>query len=89
MTNVPDDNDGLPNLPDPVKQLNEYDRALKSLAEEEKHLREELGTKDPLEETDDTLQFATQLLLVIRAISKIKQERGAVLRRLTGSFGTL
>jgi cell shape-determining protein MreC len=87
MSTIPDD--GVPDLPDPVKQLNEYDRALKSLAEEEKHLRDELGTKDPLEETEDTLEAATQLLLVIRAISKIKQERGAVLRRLTNSFGAL
>lgn len=87
MTNIPDD--GFPELPDPVKQLNQFDMALKSLAEEEKHLRDELGTKDPLEETEDTLAAATQLLLVIRAITKIKQERGAVLRRLTSSFGAL
>jgi hypothetical protein len=76
-----------PVLPDPVQQLNEYDRALQSLAAEEKHLREELATKDPLEATQDTLEYATQLLLVVRAISKIKQERGAALRRLAGGLG--
>lgn len=77
----------IPNLPDPVKQLNEYDKALASLAAEEKKLRDELAVKDPLESTEDTLEYATQLLLVIRAISKIKQERGAALRRLAGGFG--
>ncbi len=77
----------FPILPDPVKQLNDYDRALASLAAEEKKLREELAVKDPLEATEDTLEYATQLLLVVRAISKIKQERGAALRRLAGGIG--
>jgi hypothetical protein len=77
----------LPILPDPVQQLNDYDRALQSLAAEEKRLRDELAVKDPLESTEDTLEFATELLMIVRAISKIKQERGATIRRLASGFG--
>ncbi len=77
----------IPDLPDPVQLINAYDQALASLAAEEKKLREELAEKDPLESTEDTLEFATQLLLVMRGIAKIKQERSAALRRLAGGFG--
>ena len=75
-----------PILPDPVMLINQYDTVLKSLAEEEKRLRDELGTKDPLESNNDTVEFATELLMVIRAIVKVKQERGAALRRLASGF---
>ena len=77
----------IPNLPDPVTQVNAYDQALQSLAAEERRVRDELAVKDPLESTADTLEAATQLLLLVQAIDKIKQERSAAIRRLArGGF---
>jgi hypothetical protein len=75
-----------PNLPDPVERINAYDQALQSLAAEERRVRDELATKDPLESTADTLEDATQLLLLVQAIDKIKQERSAAIRRLARGF---
>ena len=72
----------FPNLPDPVEAINRYEQALQILVAEEKRLRDELAVKDPLESTQDTLEFATELLLIVRAIDKVKQERGAAIRRL-------
>ena len=77
----------FPILPDPVTQLNAIDQALQTLATEEKSLRDELAVKDPLESTADTLFYATELLIVIRAIDKLKLERGATIRRLAGGLG--
>ena len=76
----------LPNLPNPVELINQYEKALETLAAEERRLRDELATKDPLESTADTLQFATELLTLVQAIDKIKQERGAAIRRLARGF---
>jgi hypothetical protein len=76
----------IPILPDPVSQINQYDLALKSLADEERRLRDELAVKDPLESTADTLAFAHDLLLIMQAIDKIKMERGAAIRRLARGF---
>jgi hypothetical protein len=76
----------IPILPDPVESINRFEQALQILVAEEKRLRDELAVKDPLESTQDTLEFATELLLVIRAIDKIKQERGAAIRRLANGF---
>jgi hypothetical protein len=75
----------IPTLPDPVNQINAYDQALQSLAAEERRVRDELAVKDPLESTADTLEAATQLLLLVQAIDKIKQERSAAIRRLARS----
>ncbi len=75
-----------PNLPDPVERINAYDQALQSLAAEERHVRDELAVKDPLESTADTLEAASQLLLLVQAIDKIKQERSAAVRRLARGF---
>jgi hypothetical protein len=72
----------LPNLPDPIATINAADKALKSLADEQKRLREELAGKDPLERKSDTLEFAEELLIVVEAIEKIKLERSAAIRRL-------
>jgi len=76
----------FPNLPDPVELINRFEQALQILVTEEKRLRDELAVKDPLESTQDTLEFATELLLVVRAIDKVKQERGAAIRRLAGGL---
>lgn len=76
----------VPNLPDPVTLINQYDLALQSLSTEEKRLRDELAVHDPLESTADTLQFAEELLLVMQGIDKIKLERMAALRRLARGF---
>jgi hypothetical protein len=76
----------IPDLPDPVQQLNAFDQALQSLAAEQKRVRDELAVKDPLESTADTLEYATELLMLVRAIEKIKQERAAAIRRLAGAF---
>jgi hypothetical protein len=76
----------IPDLPDPVWQINQFDQALQSLAAEEKRIREELAVKDPLESTPITVEFAQELLILVRAIEKIKQERGAAIRRLAGGF---
>lgn len=72
----------LPVLPDPVERINAYDKALQTLAAEERRVRDELAVKDPLESTADTLVAASQLLLLVQAIDKIKQERDAAIRRL-------
>jgi hypothetical protein len=56
------------------------------LAAEERHVRDELAVKDPLESTADTLEAASQLLLLVQAIDKIKQERSAAVRRLARGF---
>ena len=72
----------VPVLPDPVQQINESEAALQTLAAQEKRLREELATKDPIEQTADTINYAQQLLNVVLAIDKIKQERDAAIRRL-------
>jgi hypothetical protein len=77
----------FPILPDPVEAINRYETALQILATEEKRLRDELAVKDPLESTQDTLEFATELLVVVRAIDKVKQERAAAIRRLAGGVG--
>ena len=76
----------LPNLPDPVERINAYDQALQTLAAEERRVRDELAVKDPLESTADTLVAASQLLLLVQAIDKIKQERDAAIRRLARGF---
>jgi hypothetical protein len=76
----------IPDLPSPVKLINEYDQALQSLATEEKRLRDELAVKDPLESTADTIAFASELLLLVQAIEKIKMERTAAIRRLARGF---
>ena len=76
----------MPQLPDPVERINAYDQALQSLAAEERRVRDELAVKDPLESTADTLEAASQLLLLVQAIDKIKQERSAAVRRLARGF---
>jgi hypothetical protein len=76
----------IPDLPDPIHQINASDRALESLAAEERRVRDELAVKDPLESTADTIAAATQLLLLIQAIDKIKQERDAAIRRLARGY---
>jgi hypothetical protein len=72
----------LPILPDPISAINAADAALASLSAEEKRLRDELAVKDPIERTQDTLEFAQELLIVVQAIEKVKQERSAAIRRL-------
>jgi hypothetical protein len=76
----------MPDLPDPVQMINAFDQALRSLTAEEKRIREELSVKDPLESTPITVEFAQELLILVRAIEKIRQERGAAIRRLAGGF---
>ena len=75
-----------PILPDPVERINAYDKALQTLAAEERRVRDELAVKDPLESTADTLTAASQLLTLVQAIDKIKQERDAAIRRLARGF---
>lgn len=82
----PEADDDQPNLPDPVDRINAYDKVLQSLAAEERHVRDELAVKDPLESTADTLHAAEQLLLLVQAIDKVKQERAAAVRRLARGF---
>jgi hypothetical protein len=76
----------IPILPDPVDRINAYDKALQTLAAEERRVRDELAVKDPLESTADTLTAASQLLMLVQAIDKIKQERDAAIRRLARGF---
>ncbi|MFL6246788.1 MAG: hypothetical protein ACJ74H_12230 [Thermoanaerobaculia bacterium] len=76
----------FPNLPDPVDRINAYEKALQVLAAEERRVRDELAVKDPLESTADTLEAAGELLLLVQAIDKIKQERSAAIRRLARGY---
>jgi hypothetical protein len=76
----------FPILPDPIQQITQTEHALKILVEQEKRLREELATKDPLEDVADTINYANQLLNLVLAIQKVMQERDAAIRRLAGRF---